>query len=84
MKMLVFSGFESTRSIVNRALRGADEETISSMGNFENLYRTIRNIKAYFRNPNPYTFEDLRLSHRLSTTCLNMPLYRYDPEIMVV
>jgi hypothetical protein len=77
MRQLIYNGNDSIRDVVNRALRGADEETILAVGNFELLYRNLRNARLDFKNPRPYLFEELKLSRSLSTTCTNQPFYRY-------
>jgi hypothetical protein len=68
MKCLVDISFESTRDVVHRVLRGADEDTLSAVGVFENIYRIIRNYKQNKTNPKPYLFPEARISRNLAFT----------------
>ena len=49
-------GFEKPRGIVNKVLRGADEETILAMGKQELLHRFIRDFRMKLKNPKSYVF----------------------------
>jgi hypothetical protein len=55
MCKLVAFGVDSHREIVNKTIRGADNETILVFGNFETLYRILRRPKKVF-NPKPYIY----------------------------
>ena len=65
MKEMIYNGVDSVREVVNRCLRGTNEETIVAMGNFENLYRLLRDTREKFQNPLPYQYEELKLSRNL-------------------
>jgi hypothetical protein len=52
-------------------------ETIREMRNFETVYRFIRDVKSKFINPNPYRYEGLKLSFKLTITHTENEFYRY-------
>lgn len=68
------------RSIINDVLRGADRETILSIGNYSLLSRNLRNQRINIINPKPYFYPTLKISKQLSLTHTNKPFYRYGPE----
>jgi hypothetical protein len=45
MKKLIQCGFASPRNIVNRVLRGSGMDIIRAMGDFETIYRMLRDYK---------------------------------------
>jgi hypothetical protein len=47
------------------------------MGNFETLYRLIREFKSKFTNPKLYRYEGLKLSFKLTITHTENEFYRY-------
>ena len=67
------------RQIVHSVLRGAPEQVIHAMGDFETIYRTLTNIRERAFNPVPYINETLGLSATLSRTHLQTGFIEYVP-----
>lgn len=51
MKELILLGFDSIREVVHRVLCGAGFEIITAVGNFENIYRLLREFRMSIKNP---------------------------------
>ena len=79
IKLLMQQGFENPRDILNRVLRGADEETIMALGKLETVYRFIRDYRSNLKNPKPYMFPELKFSANLAMTCTGELFYQYGP-----
>jgi hypothetical protein len=68
------------RTIINESLRGADQNTILAMGNYNLLSRNLRNQRINILNPKPYFYSSIKISKLLSLTHINQDFYRYGPE----
>lgn len=71
---------ESNRAIVHNVLRGAREEVINAVGDFNLIFRNLRNQRVKIINPPPYRYPTLKLSDQLSKTHTNDQFYRYGPD----
>lgn len=56
--------------ILNRVLRGAYEEKLSAISNFENIYRKIRGIRLKPKKTSLYVHPELKLIEDSTKTCL--------------
>lgn len=68
------------RIIVNDVLKGCDESIITSIGNFNYIYRNLRNKKSRIINPTPFRYPTLKISQTLGTTYSNEQFYQYGPD----
>ena len=53
---------QSPRQVVHKILRGAPQNVIEAVGDFQVLYRTLTNIREKAINPKPYLYINIRLS----------------------
>lgn len=80
MKEYVELTKESPRNVVHHVLKGANMEILEAMGNFDSIYRTLRNFRSSLLNPKPFLYPSINLSSNLCTTHLNERFYQYGEE----
>ena len=71
---------ESNRAIVHSFLHGAGPEKINAVGNFERVYRNLRNERSKMVNPQPIIYPRLGIASLLARTHLNEQFYRHGPD----
>lgn len=80
MKNLIVNTNDSPRNVVFSVIRGAQIDTISALGSFDNIYRVLRKHRQNAINPLPYQFPQLKLSSNLAITHNNNIFYQYGPD----
>jgi hypothetical protein len=80
MKNIMETTKSSPRQVCNIALRGANYETVGSVGQIETIHRTLRRFRTKLINPEPFMFPELKLSRLLAYTHIDTLFYRYGPD----
>ena len=80
MKELIRISDLKPKHVVGRIIEGECLEIIRVLGDFENIYRMLRDYRLKFINPKPYRYNILKLNQNITKTFSNEELYQYGPE----